>query len=85
MKAIYRIDWNWNYCKENCRWATYTEQANNTKSNKIVEYKWKLYTLANLCREYWKNYGLVHWRLYKWWTIEKALTIPVKNTKTTKK
>jgi hypothetical protein len=27
--TIDRIDSNWNYCKENCRWATMSEQVHN--------------------------------------------------------
>ena len=31
--TIDRIDTDWNYCKENCRWATYIEQNRNKRNN----------------------------------------------------
>lgn len=37
--TIDRINNNWNYCKENCRWTTWKTQQRN-KTNNVI-YKWK--------------------------------------------
>ena len=31
-----RIDSDKDYCRENCRWATLKEQANNKRSNRLI-------------------------------------------------
>lgn len=45
-----RVDNSGNYCLENCRWATRSEQNSNTRRNVILEYKGGLYTEAQLSR-----------------------------------
>ncbi len=39
--SIDRIDVNWNYCKENCRWATVEEQSYNRRNNKTYPELWE--------------------------------------------
>lgn len=34
--SIDRIDNDWNYCKENCKWSTRSEQNNNTRKNNFI-------------------------------------------------
>lgn len=57
--TIERINPNWNYCKDNCRWATLHEQANNKTTNIIVEYKWQKCSLKDICSKLNKNYWMV--------------------------
>lgn len=65
--TIDRIDSNWNYCKENCRWATRKEQVLNRCN--MYEYEWKKISLADLAKELWITYPMVSKRVAKWMEI----------------
>jgi hypothetical protein len=60
--TIERIDVDGDYCKENCRWATLEEQANNKRENSYIFHNWKRITLANYARELWIDPK----KVYKW-------------------
>lgn len=72
-----RIDVNWNYCKENCRWATREEQYNNKSTSYKVVYEWKVYTISQLARATWMRKDTLRWRLIKWWTVVEAVETPL--------
>lgn len=70
--SIDRINNNWNYFKENCRWATRKEQSRNRRDN--VVYKWK--SIAEWCEELNLNFNTVKARInILGWSMEKSLEI----------
>lgn len=83
-KTLDRIDGRKGYCKDNCRWATPKEQANNMKSNLCVSYKGKTKTLAQWCGGTNHSggsingisYSTARQRLNKGWSAERAFNKP---------
>jgi hypothetical protein len=66
------------YSKENCTWATKTEQANNRRSSLNVEFMGKTATLAMWARQYRIPYHTAYARyVTNKWPIERTLTEPV--------
>lgn len=76
--SIDRIDVNWNYCKENCKWSNDFEQANNTRRNVYIELDWITKTMQEWCRELWISYTMVRRRIQKWMNKVDAILTPNK-------
>lgn len=70
---IDRIDYNWNYCKSNCRRVTIKEQANNKRNIKIINYNWIDYHAKELSLKFNIPYKTFLWRLSKWKDINELI------------
>ncbi len=67
------------YSLENCHWATKKAQANNRRSNHVVEAMGKRLTLAQWAEETGIAYDVIKQRLNKLgWIPERALTTPAR-------
>lgn len=74
--SLDRIDVNGNYCPENCRWATATEQLRNMRGNVVLRLDGTNRSLAAWCELYGANYHLTWSRLNAGWELREALTRP---------
>lgn len=73
-----RINPNWNYCKENCRWATWQEQNDNRRSNTKIIYRDNVYpSISALSKSFGLPPYLVRERLRYWWSINDAIERPI--------
>lgn len=73
---IDRIDNNEGYSKENCRWVTLKEQANNKTNVTLYTHNGKTMCASDWDRKLGLKVGSVKNRLKNGWSIEKALSEP---------
>lgn len=74
--SIDRIDNNRNYSKNNCKWSTKEEQANNKRNSRLITYNGETKTATQWSVDLGGNKMLVATRLYKGWSEERAVSTP---------
>lgn len=73
-KTLDRIDNNQGYFKDNCRWATAKEQANNRSVNRCIEFDGETLTVSQWDTKMGYAKGTVSQRLRSGWSLAKAIT-----------
>lgn len=77
--TIERIDVNGNYEPNNCTWIKNELQSHNRRNNHYLTYNGKTQILSEWAKEMnLHNGSTISGRLKRGWSIEKALTTPIK-------
>jgi hypothetical protein len=77
--SLDRIDSNRGYEPGNVRWATKEIQARNTRANRFIEFRGERLTIKDWGRRLGaRDGGLITTRLRLGWTVEEALTKPIR-------
>jgi len=80
--TIERRDNDLGYSPDNCYWATYKEQANNTSRNRRLTFQGETHTVTEWAHFRGLPFGCLHARLRSGWSIERALTTPLLSSRT---
>ena len=84
--SLDRIDNGGNYCPDNCRWATPTEQARNSRRNRAFTFQGEKKLLIEWAEVTGIECSRIRARIDRLgWSIEKTLTTPIKSLGNTNK
>ncbi len=78
--SLERIDNEKGYTKDNCRWASAKEQALNRSSNVRLTFRGETKTISEWAESLGMKFDTLQSRItYYGWSVEKALTTPVRS------
>lgn len=81
--SIDREDNGKGYSKDNCRWTTQDVQTRNRENNVYYELNGERKLLGDWCRDLNLNIVAVTNRIYRGWSFEEAINIPIRQNQKT--
>ncbi len=76
-KTLDRKNGKLGYFKENCRWATNTEQQRNKSNNRFIDYEGNRLTVSEWSERCGLSGAVIIYRLNKGWDTQRVLTQPL--------
>lgn len=74
--TVERVNNDLGYSKDNCKWATYEEQANNKSANVRIEFNGRSLTFSQWCRELNISRSAMNHRFKAGWSVDEAFSTP---------